>query len=336
MSSASPSVLITGATGFIGSHLARRVHAQGWPVRLLVRSPDRLAADLRHLPCMVGDLLSPTTLAAAVQGVDVVLHCAGNVATWDTPEAYDAANVQGVRHLLEALHRHAPAARLVHFSTVDVYGFPVLPATEDRPLSAVPFGYGESKRQGEALVRQWCTDHGQPFCILRPANVFGPGSPFIRRMGAELRNGLMLTVDGGVANSGWLDVDNLADYVLWAARSPIALGRSYNVRDPWDIPWKQVLADLKTSLHGRGIIVNLPFPVANTLAVLLESVHRLILPRHEPLLHRLVVRILGRTCGHPGTRLQTDSGLSGHLSYQESLTRSVAWFQTHTSQGTSR
>lgn len=323
---ASQIALITGATGFIGAHLARRALAAGWQVRLLVRDTQRLAPDLRVTEVLAGDLRDADSLAGAVKGVNVVFHCAGNVATWDTWQAYHQANVEGVQNLLTALSAVAPHARLVHFSSVDVYGFPQQAASETMPLQPIAFGYGESKRQGEALVQQWCNQHGQPYCVLRPCNVFGAGSPFVRRIGAELTNGLMLTIDGGQVNAGWVDVDNLADYALWAALAPEAVGRCYNVRDAVDVTWRQILRDLKIAIQGRGLIINLPFGLANALAFALETMYRVFAPGREPLLHRLVVRLFGRTCGHSAAQIHQDAHLAGQVDYALSMQRSAAWF----------
>lgn len=326
-----PKALVTGATGFIGGHLARRLLQEGWPVRLLVREPGRLPAELRAgCDVVAADLRSAPSLSAAVRGVDVVFHCAANVRTWDAWPAYFDVNVAGVRNLLDAIAREGRGlARFVHFSTVDVYGFPRCACDEACPTPPSPFGYGETKRQGEAVVRELCARAAIPFCILRPANVIGPGSQFIHRIGTALRSGVMLTIDGGRANAGLLQVENLAQWAIWAACAPAAAGATYNVRDGFDATWKEFIVALRSGIRGRGIVVDLPFAVGDGIGAAMEAAHRALLPAREPVLHRLLVRIFGRTCGHSASRLHADSGTCGAASLDRAMPRSVEWFLAH-------
>ncbi len=327
MSEAGGQALVTGASGFIGGRLAVRLLEEGRDVRVLARDPARLPAALHgRVAVHVGDLGDAAALREAVRGAAVVFHCAANVRTWDSAGAYYRANVEGVRNLLSALEDSpGEPARLVHLSTLDVYGFPVAPCDERSPTPPTGFGYGDSKREGEALVRAWGEASGRPFAILRPGNVFGPGSPFARRIGHALRSGIMLAVDAGRAHAGTLDVDNLVDCLLWAARSPRASGRCYNVRDDHDATWARVLEAFRAGLGRRGRVIDLPFGVADRLASSLEVLWRAVPGRPEPPLHRLLVRVLGRTCGHPTARLRADGAPPGRIGFDESMQRSVRW-----------
>jgi len=324
-------VLVTGATGFIGSHLADRLISEGRPVRLLVRDPARLRIPLRlSTQIAIGDLEEPETLADAVRNVDLIFHCAANVRTWDRRGHYESTNIHGLDHLLDAIEKSGSLPRrFVHVSTVDVYGFPKEPCSEDCPPKAPGFGYGDSKLQGENLLRRRAPSLGLPFVILRPTNVMGPRSPFIERIGQELRSGLMLRIDGGNIDSGFLYVDNLVDVLLWAAEDARAVHETFNVRDPVAIGWRQFLRDFKTGIQGKGMILNLPYGVAELAATVLESPYRWLNIEHEPLLHRLIVRIFGRSCGHSVDKLQAVGAPIGKVSYPEAMQRSVDWFLQH-------
>ncbi|MFZ2266494.1 MAG: NAD-dependent epimerase/dehydratase family protein [Azonexus sp.] len=321
-------VMVTGGSGFLGRHLVRRLLGDGRRVRLLVRSPARLPEDLaRRCVVMHGDLADPEILRAAVAEVRTVFHCAANVRTWDTPENYRTANVDGVRHLLEAIAGANPGlVRLVHVSSVDVYGFPVSPCSESSATSGGGFGYGESKLSGENLVRNFCTEMAIPFTILRPGNVIGPGSPFVERIGEALDSGVMLKIGGGRVNAGLVDVENLVDAMLWAAEAEIALGECYNVRDIGKVSWAEFIAVLRAGIKGRGLVVNLPFAMAMRLAAGTEHLWRLLAPGREPFLHRLLVCIFGRTCGHSTEKIRLHGGWSGRVGFDESMARSIRWF----------
>ncbi len=325
---AGKSVLVTGATGFIGGHLVSRLLAQGARVKLLVREPDRLPAAWRgRVQVCRGDLTRPESLAAAVRDVAWVFHSAANVQTWGSASAYEAVNVTGVRHLLEAL---APQAkhiqRFIHISTVDVYGFPRTPCDEGCAPRFSGFGYGDSKLRGELLLRDMAPRLSLPYAILRPANVMGPGSPFIARIGRELQSGLMLRVSGGRADAGFLYVDNLIDALLWAGHAPQAEHEVFNVVDPMPVTWRQLLDDLRQRIHGKGWIIDLPYPVAAAAGTALALPYMLLGSRQEPLLHPLIVKIFGRTCGHRSAKLAAAGCPVGRVDYHQGMAESARWF----------
>lgn len=326
-----PNVLVTGGSGFLGGHLVRRLLADGWRVRLLIRTPGALAKDLnQQCDIIQGDLDDFDALSRAVAGVAVIFHCAANVNTWDTWEAYYRTNVVGVQNLLRAIARSNPSIRrLVHLSSVDVYGFPRVACNEGAALSGAGFGYGESKVMGESLVRRAGLEMGLPYTIIRPTNVIGPGSQFIERMGDALRSGVMLTVDGGRANAGLVYVDNLVEYLLWASQSEVAKDECYNVRDYYDVTWRDFVATFRTAIAGRGVVFDLPFWLAMLVARLLAATCTRLRLRSEPVLHPLLVHIFGRTCGHDASKIRAHSAIVGGVGWAQAITASTNWFNAH-------
>ena len=327
--SALPPTLVTGATGFIGQHLALRLIQTAQPMRLLARDPDRLHPTLRaRAEVVIGDLTTPSSLAAAVAGVGTVYHCAANVSTWDRADHYRRVNVEGLSHLLGAIAASGmPMARFVHLSSVDVYGFPPQPCDENCPTHSAGFGYGDSKIAGEAVLREFAARTNLPFTILRPTNVIGPRSPFVQRIGDELRSGLMLTIDHGRADCGFLDVDNLIDAMVWAATADAAIGETFNVRDPQAVTWRRFVDDLRADIGGRGIVLDLPFAVADAAAAAVQAPYSLLRLRSEPLLHRLIVRIFGRTCGHDAGKLARAGCPVGRVPYAQAMQSAMSWYR---------
>jgi nucleoside-diphosphate-sugar epimerase len=323
-----PEYLVTGATGFVGRRLVERLIAMGACVRVLVRQPEKLPPHLSSMcEVSVGDLDNPASLDAAAAGVGVVFHCAANVRTWDEWSAYEAANIHGVENLAHSVVRCNPGLRrFVHLSSVDVYGFPVAPVDETAILDKVDFYYGESKRQGEMSLRRIAQQHGIPYTILRPTNIIGPRSPFIDRIGNELMSGLMLTVDGGGVHAGLLHVDNLIDYMLWAAYSELSANETFNVRDRCDVSWGSFIDDLKALIGGRGRVIDLPFIAANVAAHALAMTYRALPLTGEPMLHPLIVRTFGRTCGHSADKLWSISNMEAGVSYESAMAESASWF----------
>lgn len=175
-------ILLTGATGFLGQHLARGLHAEGHHLRALVRNPDRLQpiAQLVH-ETAVGDLTRPDSLRDAVQDIDVIVHAACAVqgtfdSAQDAARAFQAVNVDGTRNLLDALDP-ARLPRLVHVSSTAAVGPP--PAGEmDETVPCRPAApYQRSKRAAEELVLAYRERHPLQTVILRPCVIAGEGKP---------------------------------------------------------------------------------------------------------------------------------------------------------------
>ncbi|NOR18830.1 MAG: NAD-dependent epimerase/dehydratase family protein [Xanthomonadales bacterium] len=320
--------LVTGATGFIGGHLTRRLVERGRCVRILVRSPEQVTSTLREsCELVTGDLDDLQSLSKAVRGAKWIYHCAANVSTWSPWVSYRHVNVDGVSNLLETIRREGPdLSRLLHVSSADVYGFPKQPCSEECPLTGAGFGYGESKLQGEALVSRYGNEFGVPVTVVRPANVIGPGSQFISRIGQELNSGMMMTIDGGRSNAGLVYIDNLVEAMILAAESSTSVGECFNIRDDYDVSWKEFIERFRTIINGHGLVINLPFPVAELLARGFESSSRLLRLKKEPLLHRLLIRIFGRTCGHDATKIRQLCGAVTGIGFEEAMQRSCAWF----------
>jgi NAD dependent epimerase/dehydratase len=178
-------VLVTGADGFIGSHLTEALVRAGAQVRafcfynsfgslgwLDCTTPEvRGALDVR-----LGDIRDTSFVERSVEGVDVVFHLAALIAipySYLAPESFVDTNVRGTLHLLEAARRHA-CGRVVHTSTSEVYGTPdTLPIRESHPLKGQS-PYSATKIAADKLCEAYVSSFGTPVVILRPFNTYGP------------------------------------------------------------------------------------------------------------------------------------------------------------------
>jgi NAD dependent epimerase/dehydratase len=178
-------VLVTGADGFIGSHLVERLVADGASVRALcLYNPGGLRGCLEDVDREVladvdirlGDIRDPGFTEDLVGGVDLVFHLAALIAipySYVAPASFVDTNVSGTLNVLEAV-RKAGATRLVHTSTSEVYGTPAtLPITEDHPLRGQS-PYSASKIGADKLCEAWALSFGVPAVVLRPFNTYGP------------------------------------------------------------------------------------------------------------------------------------------------------------------
>lgn len=325
----SPLALVTGASGFVGSSLAHRLLGDGYQVRLLLRRPEAAPLQLRER-CEIfhGDLNNASVMQQAVKACDYVFHCAANANTWDTLDNYEAANLRGVHSLLLALSRNnLSLKRLVHLSTVDVYGYPDTASDEQSATRKTGYGYGDSKLDGETLLRSYGNAHNIPYVILRPTNIIGPGSQFIEQIDEALRTRSMLTIDRGSANAGLVYIDNLIDYMLWSAKSDAALNNTYNVRDDYDVNWQEFITRLQQLTGNESSVRNLPYRAAKLTASILETLYRMGGRTTEPPLHRLLVDMFGKTCGHHADKIRSASGFQSAIGFDEAMALSVVALQ---------
>jgi dTDP-glucose 4,6-dehydratase len=178
-------VFVTGAGGFIGSHLAEALVRSGARVRAFVRYGSTGAAGwLDHLDPRIhgeieiarGDLRDVSTVAAGVAGADVVFHLGALVAipwSYQAPDAYVSTNVVGTMHVLEACRRY-DVPRIVHASTSEVYGTAqYVPIDERHPLHPQS-PYAASKSAADQLALSYQLTYGTPVVVVRPFNTYGP------------------------------------------------------------------------------------------------------------------------------------------------------------------
>lgn len=169
-------MLLFGATGFAGRHLAEAFKRAG----VRVASSSRRAGEGAP-PC---DLLDPDAVAACVEAVrpDLVVNAAGSASvarSWEAPAEVFSVNATGVLNLLEALARHAPASHLLCLSSAAVYGEPeaaAMPLGEDRPAAPVS-PYGAGKLAMEELCSQYARARELRIAVVRAFNLVGPGQP---------------------------------------------------------------------------------------------------------------------------------------------------------------
>lgn len=177
-------LLVTGADGFIGSHLVERLLDEGANVRAfcLYNSNgsagwlDELEPERRdRIDVRLGDIRDPELVTACAEGVDVVLHLAALIAipySYQAPRSFVETNIQGTVNVLEAARRHG--CRVVSASTSEVYGTPeTVPITERHPLQGQS-PYSASKIGADMMCDAYARSFGVPVTILRPFNTFGP------------------------------------------------------------------------------------------------------------------------------------------------------------------
>ncbi|MBI4518994.1 MAG: NAD-dependent epimerase/dehydratase family protein [Deltaproteobacteria bacterium] len=331
----SPVILVTGATGFLGSHVAEALLARGEAVRLLARRPEAAAWLVgRGAQCVAGDLSSAAALAAAVRGCRAVVHCAALAADWGPWQAFREANDHGVARLLEACRDQA-LARFVHISTADVYGYPDCDGLDEAtPWRDRGFPYNSTKIAGERHA-QAAQRAGLPVTVIRPGNIYGPRSiSFGSELVAAIKSGAPL-IRGGRVNAGLVYVDNVVALILMALDQPAAVGATFHSVDDDGHTWREYFTALCRGLDLPLPQRSLPRSLAYALATLMEWGARARRQQRRPLLTRTAVELLGTRQGFSMARARRQLGFVPAVGFEEGLARTVAWLRTQSAPGSS-
>ena len=222
-------VAITGATGFLGGVLSRRLLAEGQAVLAMGRDPVKLAALLElGASCIAHDLAEGAPRAPS-QSIDAVVHCAALSSAWGRKHDFRSANVGGTRAALE-FARAAGAKRFVHISTPSLYFrfCDQLMVREDAALPLPVNAYAATKREAEALV---LAEKILDCVVLRPRGLYGAGdTALLPRLLRAAGAGPLPLIRGGRAETDLTHIDDAVDAVLAALAAPEGLGqRVFNI-----------------------------------------------------------------------------------------------------------
>lgn len=281
--------LVTGAGGFLGRSIVRRLLADGMAVRAMVRPGH--AFDEPRAEVVEGDICDETSVAAAVRGVDVVVHAAARVSTSGSWEEFAEANIRGTRRVIRAATA-AGAQRIVHISSLSVYAVERdgILVTEDSAYESESDArghYSRSKLAADRLARH-AAQQGAPVVVLRPGLLYGPGKPppLARQSFTAGRWKLILAHRDYVLPLTY--VDNAADAVARALRSDAAVGQAFTIVDA-NVVQAAYVAEYRRVSGERWHPVFLPVGAVAVAALVLERALRLA-RRRSPITYHQVRR----------------------------------------------
>jgi len=283
-------VVVTGASGFIGSHVARHLVVRGHEVIATGRDAKRLeaAGSPRSHPLD----LSTDSLDGLLQDAAAVVHCAARASPWGDRAAFWQDNVAATERLIAAARRSGTVRRFVLLSSPSIYF-----AFRDQerlseaftPPSRWPTPYGETKWIAECRVR--AAPEVGPI-ILRPRAVYGPGDRAVApRLIAAARSGLFPMPGGGNASVDVTYIDNLVSAVDLALGAPRQIeGRAFNITNGEPLKARELLAQLFAALQMPVRLVSIPRSAGLALAHVGEAIAKLRRGRPEP---RVTVYAMG-------------------------------------------
>ncbi|MCC6214519.1 MAG: NAD-dependent epimerase/dehydratase family protein [Polyangiaceae bacterium] len=251
-----PTALVTGGSGYFGEIVVRRLLDRGWSVTVFDRVdvPDRP----REVRFLRGDIRDARAVRAACEGVEVVHHAVAQVPLAKDAALFRGVNVDGTRHLLEAV-RLAGVRKTVLVSSSAVFGVPSRNPVDDSVRPAPREAYGRAKLEGEELAREACRRHGLDVTIVRPRTILGHGRLGIFQILFEwVRTGADVWVLGqGDNRYQFVHADDLADACLRAADRPGAA--TYNIGTDRFGTMRELLEGLVRHAGTRSRVRSLPF-----------------------------------------------------------------------------
>lgn len=330
-----PSIcLITGATGFVGGHLAEACKARGFGVRTLARPSsdtsllEGLGVDIRR-----GDLTSREAVQQVIEGVDLVFHCAAKVGDWGPVEEYRAVNVEGLRNLLEAC-RGRPLRRFIHLSSLGVYEARDHHGTDEtEPLPTHHMdGYTQSKVEAEQLALQYQKEHDVPVVVLRPGFIYGPRDrTVLPALIKNLQARKVRWLGGGKGALNTIYVGNLIEAMFLAAENPRAIGQVYNLTDGERVSKRRFIETLGKGLDLPTVRpVGLPLWLARPLANWMEGQARRQGASEPPRLTQARVKFLGLNLDFSIDKAKRELGYKPRSTFDEGMQETIAWYRQNT------
>lgn len=322
--------LVTGATGFLGGALARRLHGVGWDVTALGRNSLKLnqLEDEGMRPLHL-DITKKEELNAAFKGQEIIFHCAALPSPWGNFEKFYQANVIGTRNVVQACLENK-VGRLVYVSTPSIY-FDYKSRTDVKENDSLPepiTHYARTKRLAEEEIDKGFAN-GLAVVSIRPRALFGEGDTVIfPRLIPRLRSGRLPILGDGENIVDLTYIQNVVDALLLCAESPAnTLGKKYNISNGEPIKIWKLIERICDELGYAHPSRKISYKTANTTASALEFFYSLIPFSPEPPLTRVSVSMLANNTTLDISAAKAELGYQPKVSVEEGVQRFLKWWK---------
>jgi nucleoside-diphosphate-sugar epimerase len=322
-------VLLTGGSGFLGSHVAEKLRERGDDVRALVRRSSN-ASHLTKLGCELAYavLERGEGLDEALDGVDAVVHCAGIVKA-RSPEEFHEVNAGGTRHLVEAARKRGGAIRrFVYVSSLEAWGPSPdgVPATEDMPPRPTTH-YGRSKLAGEQAALAAADD--LPVTVLRPTGIYGPRDTEILQLFKIADRGILPLINDRDATFTMIYGPDAAAACVSALDVAHSSGSVFFLTDGNIYSWGQAAGFMEAAIGKKmWASFKIPAPLV-TLAAISGELKMKLTGKPEIVTREKLSMLTARHLVASAEKIQRELGWKPTLDFAEGARLTVAWYREH-------
>lgn len=320
-------VLVTGATGFAGQALTRRLASRGVRVRAIARGSSRLD-PLADLPVewVRGEVWDPAIAAPALSDVQYVFHVAAAYRQAGvSDDVYARVHVQSTQQLVQAASREAGFRRFVHVSTIGVHGHIDHPPADER----APFVPGDLYQSTKAEAEQWIAGHapgmGVAYTIVRPCAIYGPGDTRLLKVFKMASHGVFLALGTGRTLYHLIHVDDLAAILDRAACHPAAAGEAFIAGADAPIRMDDMARTIGRTLGRHVRVIRFPASPVFLLAAACEAACRPF--GLEPPLHRRRVAFYTKDRAFDTSKLRNRLGYRNAIANEAGLAATARWYR---------
>jgi nucleoside-diphosphate-sugar epimerase len=322
-------IMVTGATGFLGSALVNKLLEHQQEVRILTRDAQKAHALFGDAVTIIsGDITDAPQVQRAIEEADTLYHLAGRLYHPATPaELYYQTHVEGTRILLHACQGQTQLRRIIHVSTTGVHGITgATPANEDAPFAPTN-PYERTKLEGELLALKAYQEDGLPVSIMRPGLVYGPSDLHLLGFFRTIKKGLFRVIAGGKAYLHPVYIEDMLAAFLLCAESAQAVGRTYNIAGNQIVSIRQLATEIARALDRDLPKGSIPLWLAN-LASDIFAITPGMKGEQAPLT-RSRVKFLTHSRAYDISRAQSELGYSPRVELEEGLKMTAAWYEKH-------
>lgn len=319
-------VLVTGATGFTGSVLVRKLVNAGLDVHAITRSSSKLdhLGDL-NIRWFRGDVFDEPTVTAASNGVEYIFHVASAYREAKyADEMYSKVHLTSTQLLAKAALQNPNFKRFVHVSTVGVHGHIANPpADENYPMHPGDV-YQKTKAEAELWLRDFASGHSLPFTVIRPTGIYGPGDMRLLKFFKMASRRILFLLGRGQCLYHLIHVDDLTNAMILAATHPAALNEVFICGAPDYISLEQIARIVARELGSDFRVMRLPAGPLFLAADLCERVCRTL--GIEPPIHRRRLAFFTKDRAFNTQKLREQLGYHPLYSNEEGLIQTTRWY----------
>ncbi|TWT96570.1 NAD-dependent epimerase/dehydratase family protein [Neorhodopirellula pilleata] len=325
-------VLITGATGMVGSLVAKEALRAGYTVRAMVRPTSDLSSlEGLDIETVHADLADLDSLPAAVSDVDYVINTAAHVGDWGPAEKFRAINVVALEAMLIAARKAGRIKRWVQISSLGVYAATHHYGTDETtpPDLTGLDGYTATKAEAEVLLNQTIRQHDFPATIIRPGFIYGPGDRHVvPRIIERLSEGQMKLIGDGQKKLNNTYAGNLVDAIMLAIDKDEAIGETFNIRDERLVTREEFVGAIADHM-GLPMPKKVPEWLARSAVGFIEGFAKMRGAQTAPLLTNARIKFLTLNLDFSIDKAKRLLGYQPKTDFREGMKTALQWAQEH-------